>query len=108
MDQPGELQSRADGLGGGGFGGFGGGQANVRGRLGQLKNQIMASTSLPTETQRRQAREAREDLAKVIEEANELITSGMPALYRTVTQNQLQPTPLKPIRALVALTTSNP
>jgi len=44
----------------------------------------------------------------VIEEANELITSGMPALYRTVTQNQLQPTPLKPIRALVALTTSNP
>ena len=96
------------GGGGGGFGGFGGGQANVRGRLGQLKNQIMASTSLPTETQMRQAREAREDLAKAIEEANELITSGMPALYRTVTQNQLQPTPLKPIRALVALTTSNP
>jgi hypothetical protein len=32
---------------GGGGGGFGGQQQNVRGRIGQLKGQVMNSTSVP-------------------------------------------------------------
>ena len=45
--------------GGGGGGGFGGGTENVRGRIGQLKGAIMASTALPTTTQLMQIREVK-------------------------------------------------
>lgn len=57
------------GLGGGG-GGFGGGAANLRGRIGQLKNAVMGSTSVPTATQLMQIREATADLPEAIEEAD--------------------------------------
>ncbi len=86
------------GGGGGGGGGFGGGpNPNVRGVIGQVKGQIMGSTSLPTATQQRQVTEAREDLAKVIEDVNGVITTSMPALYKQI---GAQPTPLKPLRTL--------
>ena len=50
---------------GGGGGGFGGGpNPNVRARIGQLKGQIMGSTSAPTAMQIRSATEAREDLTQ--------------------------------------------
>ncbi|MFN2446188.1 MAG: WD40/YVTN/BNR-like repeat-containing protein [Vicinamibacterales bacterium] len=83
------------GFGGGGFGG--GPNPNVRGQIGQVKGQVMGSTSLPTATQMRQATEMREDLAKVIDEVNTVITSTMPTLYKHL---GAQPTPLKPLRAL--------
>ncbi len=86
--------------GGGGGGGFGGGpNPNVRGVIGQVKGQVMGSTSLPTATQQRQSTEAREDLAKVIEEVNTVITTSMPALYKQI---GAQATPLKPLRALTS------
>jgi hypothetical protein len=86
--------------GGGGGGGFGGGpNPNVRGQIGQVKGQIMGSTSLPTATQMRQATEMREDLAKVIDEVNTVITTAMPALFKQV---GAQATPLKPLRGLTS------
>ena len=70
-----------------------------------MKREIMASTSLPTETQSRVAREGRADLAKVIEEVNSLINVGMPALSRLLAGNGVTVPglaalrPLAPVRA---------
>lgn len=94
---PAPGQTGGGGFGGGGFGG--GVNPNVRARIGQVKGQIMGSTSLPTETQMRQTTEAREDLAKVVEDANAVITTTMPALYKQIGS---QLTPLKPLRAVTA------
>ena len=84
----------------GGGGGFGGMQQNVRGQIGQLKNQIAASTSLPTETQVRMMRDQRADLQKVVEEANAAIATALPALYKTLADNHVHPAPPKPIKAV--------
>jgi hypothetical protein len=68
-----EAARRRLGLAGGGpggGGGFGGGAENVRGRMGQLKGAIMASTSLPTEVQMRQKREIEAAWPKAAAEAN--------------------------------------
>ena len=66
-----EAVRRRLGLAGqGGGGGFGGGTENVRGRIGQLKNAIMGSTSLPTNTQLMQIREVKAALPQVIDQAN--------------------------------------
>ena len=56
--------------GGGGGGGFGGGNENVRGRIGQLKGQVMGSTALPTNTQLMQIRETKAALPGLIDQAN--------------------------------------
>jgi photosystem II stability/assembly factor-like uncharacterized protein len=56
-------------LGLGGGGGFGNTQ-NVRGRIGQLKNAVMGSTALPTNTQLMQIREVKAALPGVIDQAN--------------------------------------
>jgi photosystem II stability/assembly factor-like uncharacterized protein len=80
-----------------GGGGFGGQQQNVRGQIGQVKNQVIGSTSLPTTQQLRQATELREDLAKVIEDVNGAITTSMPTLYKSL---GAQPMPMQPIRTL--------
>ena len=84
--------------GGGGGGGFGGQQQNVRGQIGQLKGQIMGSTSLPTTQQVRTAGELREDMLKLIQETNDLIAS-VPALYDKLGAAGLKPASLKPITA---------
>jgi photosystem II stability/assembly factor-like uncharacterized protein len=84
--------------GGGGGGGFGGQQQNVRGQIGQLKGQIMGSTSLPTTQQVRAAGELREDMLKLIQETNDLIAS-VPALYDKLGAAGLKPASLKPITA---------
>ena len=65
----------------GGGGGFGGGSENVRGRIGQLKNAIMGSTSLPTNTQLMQIREAKAALPLVIDQAN-AAAGKMPGLVK--------------------------
>lgn len=82
-------------------GGGGGQQQNVRGQIGQLKNHVMNSTSLPTAQQIRRSSELREDLAKVIEEANTVITTSMPALYKQFGSSGAV---LKPLPALPAST----
>ncbi|MEW6320668.1 MAG: glycosyl hydrolase [Acidobacteriota bacterium] len=82
---------------GGGGGGFGGQQQNVRGRIGQTKGQVMASTSLPTEQQTRIAGELREDLAKVVQAVNDAI-AAMPALYDKLGASGLKPAALTPVK----------
>jgi hypothetical protein len=81
----------------GGGGGFGGQQQNVRGTIGQTKGQIMNSTSLPTAQQVRIAGESREDLTKVVQQANALIAE-FPSLYDKLGMTGLKPAALKPIR----------
>ena len=82
--------------GGGGGGGFGGQQANVRGQLGQVKGQIMGSTSMPTAQQMRSSVELREDLTKAVADTNELI-AAIPAIYDALGASGAKPTPLKPV-----------
>jgi len=65
----------------GGGGGFGGNNENLRGRFGQLKGQIMSSTSLPTNTQMMQVREVKAALPGLIDQANAVVTK-VPALVK--------------------------
>jgi hypothetical protein len=77
-----EVVRRRLGLGGqGGGGGFGGNTENVRGRIGQLKGAIVGSTSVPTNTQLQQIREAKAALPVVIDQAN-AIAAKMPGLVK--------------------------
>src|SRR5687768_8997540 len=85
--------------GGGGGGGFGGQQQNVRGQLGQVKGQVMGSTSMPTAQQIRSGGELREDMMKVIADVNELITA-VPAIYDALGASGVKPAALKPIPPL--------
>ncbi len=84
------------GQGGGGGGGFGGQQANTRGQLGQTKGQIMNSTSMPTVQQIRIAGELREDMAKLVDDTNALMTA-LPALYDALGASGAKPAALKPV-----------
>jgi photosystem II stability/assembly factor-like uncharacterized protein len=114
---PGSLKSTLDGLGKqvsdlrtrlgvAEGGGFGGGPTNVRGRVGQLKGQIMNSTSLPTETQVRVSGEVRTAAAKLIDEVNAAVAK-FPALYKELATSGMYPMPLKPI-GKIPTTTSEP
>jgi hypothetical protein len=80
----------AGGFGGGGGGGGFGGNQNVRGRIGQLKGGIIASTSLPTEVQMRQRQELETAWPKVAAEANAAIAK-LPALARNVVNAVFKP-----------------
>ena len=87
--------------GGGGGGGFGGQQGNVRGQIGQVKGQIMGSTSMPTAQQVRIAGEVRDDMMKVVNDANELI-AAVPALYDALGASGAKPAAIKPVGPLPA------
>ena len=65
----------------GGGGGFGGNTENLRGRFGQLKGQIMASTATPTNTQMMQVREVRAALPGLIDQANAVVAK-VPGLVK--------------------------
>ena len=86
---------------GGGGGGFGGQQANVRGQIGQVKGQLMGSTSMPTAQQIRAAAEARDDMMKVVNDTNDLI-AAVPALYDALGAPGAKPAALKPVGPLPA------
>jgi photosystem II stability/assembly factor-like uncharacterized protein len=117
-DVPGSLKATLDGLGtqvndlrtrlgvAEGGGGFGGGPTNVRGRVGQLKGQIMNSTSLPTETQVRVSGEVRTLASKVIDDVNAAVAK-FPSLYKELAASGMYPMPLKPI-GKIPTTTSEP
>jgi hypothetical protein len=72
------------------------GASTIRGQISSVKRQLMASTSAPTEVQLRISREVEQDLALVVEEVNRVIGDSMPALYRTLAENNLLLT-VKPI-----------
>ncbi len=74
-----------------GGGGGGGGVQPVPGALGQVKSQLLASTSKPTEIQVRLAREARADLVTAVESLNRIISTGLPAVYKELGQPALAP-----------------
>ena len=65
--------------------------------IGQLKGQIMASTTLPTAMQTRSATEAREDLTKVVQEVNDLI-AAVPQIYDKLGASGLKPATLTAIK----------
>jgi photosystem II stability/assembly factor-like uncharacterized protein len=93
---PGQAPGPGGGGGGGGFGG-GGQQQNVRAQIGGAKGQIMNAHSLPSEQQMRVLAEGREDLTKVVADANALITA-MPGLFDKLGAGALKPAGLKPVR----------
>jgi hypothetical protein len=78
-----ELEAVRRRLGLAGGGGLGGGAENLRGRIGQIKNGIMASTSLPTGVQMRQKKELESAWPKVTADAN-AVMSRLPELARDV------------------------
>ncbi len=78
-----ELESVRRRLGLAGGGGFGGNPENVRGRIGQIKGGIMASTSLPTEVQVRQKKEAEAAWPKVAADAS-AVMGKLPGLAKDV------------------------
>jgi hypothetical protein len=71
-------------------GGRGGGGA-IPGQLGGVKGQLMNATSRPTEVNQRYAREARADLVAAVQEINDIIATGLPAVYQALGQPQLMP-----------------
>ncbi len=84
------------------FGG-GGGPQPIPSQLGQVKGQLLASTSRPTDVQLRLAREARADLVAAVESINRMISNGIPAVYQALGQPQMAPrmAPLQPITVAI-------
>jgi len=82
--------------GGGGGGGFGGGNENLRGRFGQIKGQIMASTATPTNTQMMQVREIRAALPGLIDQANAVVAK-VPGLVKDLLGNGAIFPAIKPV-----------
>jgi photosystem II stability/assembly factor-like uncharacterized protein len=82
--------------GGRGGGGGGGQNQNVRGTISQTKGQVMNSTSLPTEQQMRITDQSREDLMKLVQDANAVIAE-FPGLYDKLGMSGLKPPALKTI-----------
>jgi hypothetical protein len=80
----------------GGGGGFGGNTENLRGRFGQLKGQIMASTALPTNTQMMLVREVRAALPGLIDQANAVVAK-VPGLVKELVGNGAIFPAIKPV-----------
>jgi hypothetical protein len=80
----------------GGGGGFGGNSENLRGRIGQIKGQVMASTAVPTNTQLMQIRDVRGQLPGLIDQANTVVAK-VPALVKTMVGSGSLFPPIKPI-----------
>jgi hypothetical protein len=81
----------------GGGGGFGGNTENLRGRFGQVKGQIMASTATPTNTQMMQVREIRAALPGLIDQANAVVEK-VPGLVKDLVGSGTLFPPIKPVR----------
>jgi hypothetical protein len=87
VTMPGEAAPSGRGGGGGG-----GGNQPLPAVLGQVKGQLLASTSKPTAVQVRLAREARTDLVAAVESFNRIVATGIPGVYQALGQPQLAPT----------------
>ena len=84
------------GVAGGGFGGGGGGGANVRNRVSQLKQSVLAATALPTHQQMRQLGEVRDELPKAVADVNALLAK-LPGLWAEMAQAGIFPGVPKPV-----------
>jgi hypothetical protein len=84
------------GVAGGGFGGGGFGAPNVRNKVSQLKQSVLAATAVPTEQQMRQLREVRDELPKAVAEVNALLAK-LPALWAELAQAGIYPAAPKPV-----------
>ncbi|MGE3274871.1 MAG: hypothetical protein AB7O67_07150 [Vicinamibacterales bacterium] len=82
-------------LGLGGGGGFGN-RDNVRGRIGQIKGQIMGSTALPTETQLAQMKELQAALPTLVTDAN-TATAKVAPLVKDLVDAGVMPAPIPPV-----------
>jgi hypothetical protein len=91
-----EAVRRRLGLGQQGGGGFGGNTENLRGRFGQLKGQVMASTATPTNTQMMQVRELRAAMPGLIDQANAAVAK-VPALVKELVGNGAIFPAIKPV-----------
>jgi len=93
-----EAVRRRLGLGqqGGGGGGFGGNTENVRGRIGQLKGQIMQSTATPTTTQMMLVREVRAAVPGLIDQSNGAVAK-VPGLVKELVGNGALFPAIKPV-----------
>jgi hypothetical protein len=77
-------------------GGFGGNTENLRGRIGQMKNQVMAPTATPTNTQLMQIRDIKSQLPGLIDQANAVVAK-VPALVKTMIGNGTLFPAIKPV-----------
>jgi photosystem II stability/assembly factor-like uncharacterized protein len=93
-----ENVRRRLGLGqqGGGGGGFGNQADNLRGRIGQLKGQVMASTATPTTTQLMQIRDVRSQLPGLIDASNAVVAK-VPGLVKNLISAGVIFPALKPV-----------
>jgi photosystem II stability/assembly factor-like uncharacterized protein len=92
-----EAARRRLGLGQqGGGGGFGGNTENLRGRIGQMKGQVMAATATPTNTQLMQIRDIKAQLPGLIDQANAVVAK-VPGLVKTMVGNGTLFPALKPV-----------
>jgi len=91
-----EAVRRRLGLGQQGGGGFGGNTENLRGRIGQLKGQVMASTAIPTNTQMMIIRDLRGQLPGLIDQANAVVAKVPGLVKDLVGSGMLFPT-IKPV-----------
>ncbi|MGH9220755.1 MAG: hypothetical protein ACRD1W_15725, partial [Vicinamibacterales bacterium] len=91
-----ETVRRRLGLGQQGGGGFGGNTENLRGRIGQIKGQVMASTALPTNTQGMQIRDVRGQLPGLIDQANAAV-ARVPGLVKSMIGSGTLFPPIKPV-----------
>ena len=80
----------------GGGGGFGANNANLRGRFGQIKGQVMASTAVPTNTQMMQVREIKAALPGLIDQANAAVAK-VPGLVKDLIGNGAIFPAIKPV-----------
>ena len=57
----------------------------------------MAWTARPSASQLKLTRDSRDQLAKLIADLNEVLTASLPAIYKVLSDNGLQPPAMKPI-----------
>jgi photosystem II stability/assembly factor-like uncharacterized protein len=75
------------------------GGRGLPGRIGGLKSQIMASTSLPTELQLRSRSELQQELDKAVAAVNAVINSDLPGVYGLLRGSELRPAAVRPVGA---------
>src|SRR5688500_3522968 len=80
----------------GGGGGFGNQGDNLRGRIGQLKGQVMAPTATPTNTQLMQIRDVRSQLPGLIDASNAVVAK-VPGLVKNMLNAGVIFPALKPV-----------